>query len=145
MKSIIGWREWLSLPELGIQSIKAKVDTGAKTCALHAFFVEPYIKEKEEWVKFLIHPLQNDTETVIECHARLVEQRMVTDSGGHSELRYVIKTSVLAGGKLFDAEMTLTDRESMKFRMLLGRNALKGRFVVDSSKSFTLAKDNTFI
>lgn len=136
----LGWREWIELPELGIKSIKAKVDTGAKTSALHAFFVSAYQKDDENWVNFHIHPLQSDTDTVVECHARLVDQREVTDSGGHTELRYVIETPVILGDRTINAEITLTDRESMKFRMLLGRNVLKQNYLVDSAESFLLGK-----
>lgn len=139
-KTTVGWREWLALPALGIPAIKAKVDTGAKTSALHAFIVKPYMKGEEPWVQFFIHPLQNNLETVVECHARLSDQRQVTDSGGHQEMRYVICTEIELGEQRLEAEITLTDRESMKFRMLLGRNVLKQGFVVDSEQSFLLGK-----
>lgn len=139
-KTTVGWREWLALPAIGIPAIKAKVDTGAKTSALHAFIVNPYMKDQERWVQFFIHPLQHDLATVVECHARLSDQRQVTDSGGHQEMRYVIKTDIALGDQQIEAEITLTDRESMKFRMLLGRNVLKQGFVVDSEQSFLLGK-----
>ncbi|UXI03857.1 ATP-dependent zinc protease [Photobacterium sp. TY1-4] len=139
-QTIVGWREWLALPALGISSIKAKVDTGAKTSALHAFIVNPYQKDGEDWVQFFIHPWQNDTNTVVECHARLCDQRQVTDSGGHREMRYVIQTEIALGDEILAAEITLTDRESMKFRMLLGRNVLKQGFMVDSARSFLLGR-----
>ncbi|WP_163836275.1 ATP-dependent zinc protease family protein [Spartinivicinus ruber] len=137
-KITIGWREWISLPALNINHIKAKVDTGAKTCALHAYYINPYEKDGETWVKFGIHPIQLNTDTSVECHARLVDQRNVTDSGGHLEQRYVIITTLIAGTQKFDSELTLTNRDSMRFRMLLGRNALNNRFVVDPVKSFLL-------
>lgn len=139
-KPLIGWREWVSLPSLNIDAIKVKVDTGAKTCALHAYYIEPYKKDGEDWVHFGIHPLQNNNTKEVKCHARLVDKRKVTDSGGHSENRFVIMTTVLIGTHSFDVEVTLTDRESMRFRMLLGRNALNGRFIVNSEKSFLLGK-----
>ncbi|MDX1302058.1 ATP-dependent zinc protease [Photobacterium sp.] len=136
-KVVLGWREWVDLPVFGI-AVKAKVDTGAKTCALHAFRIEPYQKEGESWVLFNIHPYQNDVETAVECHARLVDQRDVTDSGGHTEQRYVILTTISIGAEQVEAEVTLTDRECMRFRMLLGRNVLNNRFLVDPVKSYLL-------
>ncbi len=136
--SIVGWREWLSLPELGIEHVKAKVDTGARTSALHAFYVEPFTKEGVKWVRFGIHPVQKNSSLVVECEAPVKDQRIVRDSGGHSESRYVIETTVEIGDISFQAELTLTDRDSMKFRMLLGRTALERRFIVDSAASYRL-------
>ena len=140
MTQTLGWREWLSLPELGIEHIKAKVDTGARTSALHAFFLEPFHRDGEDWVRFRIHPLQKNDALVVESETRVIDQRSVRDSGGHAENRYVIETTILIGEQQVTAEMTLTDRESMLFRMLLGRTALKGRFSVDPARSFTLGK-----
>ncbi len=137
----VGWREWLALPDLGIDKIKAKIDTGAKTCALHAHYVEPFEQDNEQWVRFGIHPNQNNLMSV-DCVARLHDQRSVTDSGGHTEERYVISTTVVLGDQRFETEMTLTNRDSMRFRMLIGRNALKGRFIVDAGRSFLLGKSN---
>jgi hypothetical protein len=135
---IIGWREWVGLPEFAIPHIKAKVDTGAKTSALHAYYVRPFDRDGKEWVKFGLHPLQKDSLTCIECEAPVKDIRPVTDSGGHCEERYVIETQLLINGLRFPIEITLTDRENMRFRMLLGRGALKKGFWVDSGKSFLL-------
>ena len=134
----IGWQEWVALPELSSVPIKVKVDTGAKTCALHAFKVEPYEKEGQSYVKYLVHPYQHDDSQFIECHSLVVDQREVSDSGGHREMRYVIQTTVSLAGNKFSAEITLTDRDTMKFRMLLGRNALRNKYLVDCGKSFML-------
>jgi hypothetical protein len=135
---VIGWREWVGLPALGIDAIKAKVDTGARTSALHAYYVKPFEKDGKPWVKFGLHPLQQDSLTCIECEEPVKDVRMVTDSGGHKEQRVVIETTLLINGMALPIEVTLTDRENMRFRMLLGRSALKLGFWVDSSKSFLL-------
>ena len=129
-KPLVGWKEWVSLPDLNL-GVKAKVDTGAKTCALHAYFVEPFEQDGEEWVRFGIHPIQGDLETTQECCAKLSDRRNVTDSGGHTEERYVIQTVVRVGEHSFTTEITLTNRDTMRFRMLLGRNLLNNNFLVD--------------
>jgi hypothetical protein len=137
-KAVLGWREWVALPDLAIPHIKAKVDTGAKTSALHAFYVQPFERDGEPWVRFGVHPLQGSTEHMVECEAPVKDVRRVTDSGGHAEMRPVIETALVVQGEPRVIELTLTDRENMMFRMLLGRSALKRRFVVDSGKSFLL-------
>jgi len=137
---VLGWREWLALPALGIEHIKAKVDTGARTSALHAFFVEPFQRQGEQWVRFSIHPKQKNTKFVVECETPVKDRRVVTDSGGHKEYRYVIETTLALGDITWSAELTLTDRDSMNFRMLLGRSALDGWFLVDPAASYKLGK-----
>ncbi|MFC1567990.1 ATP-dependent zinc protease [Pseudomonadota bacterium] len=139
---MLGWREWVSLPELGIESIKAKVDTGARSSALHTFELELFSEDDVAKVRFSIHPYQHDLTIVRECVANLVDERNVTDSGGHTELRPVISTPVCMGGITKHIEMTLTNRENMKFRMLLGRTAMHGDFCVDPAGSYLLGKPN---
>lgn len=133
---VLGWREWVRLPELQIPRIKAKIDTGARTSCLHAFVIDPYKKAGEQWVMFAIHPEQLQTEHSIECHAKVKDRRLVTDSGGHKQQRYVIETTLLIGAHHLVTEMTLTNRDSMRFRMLLGRSAMRGRFLVNPKASY---------
>jgi hypothetical protein len=136
----LGWREWLALPDLGIGKIKAKIDTGARTSALHAYFVEPYKKDGQKRVKFGIHPNQDDTETEIICDAPVLEERKITDSGGHIESRFVIETTVLIGNIPRVIELTLTNRDTMKFRMLLGRTAINNVCNVNPAASYLLSE-----
>ncbi len=135
----IGWREWLSLPDLQIPNIKAKIDTGARTSALHAYFVEPFEVAGRQMVRFGVHPLQNREDIQIVCEYPIKDYRQVSDSGGHREMRYVIETRVALGEEQRLIEMTLTNRDSMKFRMLLGRTAMRG-LVVAPEKSYTLGR-----
>ncbi|MBT8091620.1 MAG: ATP-dependent zinc protease [Gammaproteobacteria bacterium] len=136
----LGWREWVGLPELGILRIKAKVDTGARTSALHAFEVTPITEGGRERVAFRMHPVQKDNDTVIDCVADIVDKRVVTDSGGHKEERYVIRTELQIGKHHWPIEATLTSRDDMLFRMLIGRTALKKRAVVNPARSYVLGK-----
>ena len=138
-KSTIGWREWLILPELNIPGIKAKIDTGARTSALHAFFVEPFINKGIQMVRFGVHPLQKRMDIEISCVAPVKDFREVSDSGGHREMRYVIETEILLGETSRRIEATLTNRDNMKFRMLLGRTALEGLLVVPD-KSYLMGR-----
>jgi hypothetical protein len=137
---IIGWREWVSLPDLGISKIKAKIDTGARTSALHAFALRPFEENGLHKIQFDIHPLQHNTQYVISCVATVVDRRPVTDSGGHTEERYVIQTPITIAGQTWSIEITLTERENMLFRMLLGRSALRKHFIVNPARSFVTTK-----
>ena len=131
----IGWREWLELPDLGIPRIKAKVDTGAQTSSLHAVDVETFQRDNCAFVRFSTMPLQSHPDAV-QCEARILELRHVRTSDGQSSERPVIATTVRLFGKSWLVEVTLADRTRMGFRMLLGRHALRDRFVVDAGQSF---------
>jgi hypothetical protein len=137
---LIGWREWVSLPELNINSIKAKVDTGARTSALHAFALSPFKDGQQDKIRFDIHPVQNDKTQVITCVADIIDLRWVTDSGGHKEERYVIRTPIILGDQSWPIEITLTERDTMLFRMLLGRSAIRKRYLISPGRSFITRK-----
>ncbi|MDT8403707.1 ATP-dependent zinc protease [Sulfuriflexus sp.] len=139
-KKIIGWREWVSLPDLGVARVKAKVDTGARTSTLHAYFVETYHEEGVLMVKFGIHPKQKSMAIEQVCTARVKDERAVTDSGGHNELRYVIESTICLGERSWPAEITLTNRDTMGFRMLLGRTAMINCYLVDPAASYLEGK-----
>lgn len=133
---IIGWRETLCLPELGIEEVKAKIDTGARSSALHAFDVHIIESNGASKVRFKVHPYQKDTKQTIIAEADLIDRREVKSSTGHAQLRPVIETTVRLGDRLWPIELTLTNRDVMGFRMLLGRQAIRKRFLVDAGKSF---------
>lgn len=140
-RPVMGWREWAVLPQLAVPAVKVKVDTGAKTSALHTFRLETFDRRGREYVRFWIHPLQRRKDIEIACEAPILEQRTVRDSGGHAEKRYVIRTSLRIGRHEWDIDLTLTSREDMLFRMLLGRRAVvEGGFVVDPRVSYLHGK-----
>lgn len=143
-KTTIGWREWLALPTLNIPAIKAKIDTGARTSALHAFFVEPFNKDDQQMVRFGVHPLQKRLDVEVICEAPVKDFREISDSGGHREMRYVIETEILLGDLTKRIEMTLTNRDNMKFRMLLGRTAMAGLQVIPDKSYLTGRKRHTY-
>ncbi len=139
-RPVVGWREWVALPRLGIKAVKVKVDTGARTSALHAFNVRPFKKDGRDWVRFEIHPLQRNDTVIKVCEAEAVDYRWVTNSGGGREKRFVIVTELRLGTQSWPIEMTLTDRDQMGFRMLLGRTALERRLTVDPARSYCFGK-----
>jgi len=138
--TLIGWKEWLVLPDLGIPSLKVKIDTGARTSALHTFSLEEFSSEGQLMVRFGIHPFRKRSDVELFCEAPVVDQRFVKDSGGHAEMRYIIETSVLLGTLLWPIKISLTNRDGMMFRMLLGRTALKDRFIIDPAKAYLIGK-----
>lgn len=138
-KSVIGWREWVGLPGLGVERIKAKIDTGARTSAIHAFEIRPVERDGEKFVRFSLHPVQHRRKPMVECEAPMVDERVVTSSNGERQHRYVIETTVSLGDASWPIELTLTNRDEMGFRMLLGRRAVRRRFIVDPGSSFVLS------
>ena len=133
---VVGWREWVCLPDLGAVRVKAKIDTGARTSAIHAWKIQPFDKDGEAWVRFELHPNQDDNKTRIACEARVVDSRLIKSSNGQEQRRYVIRTAMQLGPHVWPIELTLTRRDEMGFRMLVGRTALKPGALVNPSKSF---------
>lgn len=133
-RPVIGWREWVGLPDLGVDAIKAKVDTGAKSSSLHAWDIET--DERTGLVRFNVHPLQDDDSIIVSASAPLVEHREVRSSNGEVDVRPVIRTAVRVNAQQFEIELSLSRRDEMGFRMLLGRSAIRRRFVVDPGRSF---------
>ncbi len=137
-RTIIGWRECVGLPDLGLETIKAKIDTGARTSTLHAFNARRFKKDGEDWVRFIVHPKKGRRRPEILCEAKIIDIRNVTSSNGARERRPVIVTTLQLGPFKKQIELTLTNRDEMGFRMLVGREALRKTFVVDSGSSYTL-------
>ncbi len=132
---VVGSEEWCVFREFGIPAIKARIDSGAKTSSIQANNIKPFQKRGEGWVKFEVNPLQENRSIVIKCEAKIIAKRTVKSSLGISEERFVITTALTLGEDTFDIELTLANRDSMEFRMLLGREALAGRYVVDAASS----------
>ena len=137
-KLIVGSEEWCSLPSLGIPTIKARVDSGAKTSSIHAYNIQPFTRESQSWVAFDLAPLQNDRKTSMRCEMPVHDRRIIKSSNGSSEKRYVVKVSLGLGDHSWEIELTLANRDSMGYRMLLGREAISGKVLVDPSQSFCL-------
>jgi ribosomal protein S6--L-glutamate ligase len=139
-KIVIGSEEWCSFPELGVPAIKARVDSGAKTSSIHAFNIQRFRRDGEAWVSFEVHPLQNNRRTVIRCERPIYDKRVVKSSSGVAETRYVVIAAIRFGSDIWDIELTLANRDSMGYRMLLGREAMSGRMIVDPSLSFCMGE-----
>lgn len=137
---VIGWREWISLPELGIDRIKAKIDTGARSSAIHAVGVERFERDDEPWIRFGVQPLQRRNRPQVAVESRLHDERWVRNSGGGRELRPVLLTEVGIGSYRWSIELTLTDRQPMGFRFLLGRQAIRGRALIDPGSSYRIGR-----
>ena len=136
----VGWREWIALPDLGIPAIKAKFDTGARTSSLHTFFTELYETDGIPMVRFGVHPLQRRRDVVIYCNAKVLDHRWTTDSGGGSEKRFVIGTTIALAGMKWPIELNLTNREDLRFRFLVGRTTMEGWLKVDPARSFVMGR-----
>jgi len=138
--ALIGWQEWCSIEGLSMPAIKAKIDTGARTSAIHAVDIKPFTRDNQLHVSFIVYPLQRNTEVKIECTAPVVDQRSVMSSNGSQEDRYVIRTDISMGDNRWEIELTLSDRDPLRFRLLLGREALKGRVLINPEKKCCLTK-----
>lgn len=136
LKPIIGWREWVDLPDLGIQKIKAKVDTGAKSSALHAENIEVFKKGNRDRVRFTVFPIQKTEDGALALEADLLGYKFVRSSSGHEHLRPIIKTHISLGPYLYELDVTLAKRDLMGFRLLLGRDAVAGHFLVNPARSY---------
>lgn len=135
-KPVIGWREWVALPDLGVDAIKVKIDTGARSSSLHAFDIETFDRGAVEMVRFTLHPIQRSGRSTGLVEAPLLAKKLVRNPGGREEIRPVIRTRIVWDGIHFEAELNLTSRDEMGFRMLLGRQAVRRRFLVDPGRSF---------
>ena len=135
-RRILGWREWVSLPCLGISAIKAKLDTGAKTSALHALGISLRMVDGRQWVRFRVHSMQEGKVKSAECEAPLSDRRWVTNSSGTRELRYIVSTDLQLGPSRWPIELSLTNRDAMEFPMIIGREAMRDRLIVDPRASF---------
>lgn len=134
--TIAGWREWVALPDLGVPWLKAKLDTGARSSAIHAFDIEPFDREGEDWVRYSLHPWQKTADEAVGCESRIIGRRSIRSSSGHSDVRYVVSMDISLVGRVVTSEVTLSRRDEMGFRMLVGREALRQGFLVDPAHSY---------
>lgn len=139
---VTGWREWVGLPGLSIRSIKAKFDSGARSSCLHAFDTELFERHETEWVRFAVHPIQRNDEKVIWCEAPVFDRRLVRSSNGVVSQRVVIRTELSIFGLVWPIDVTLHNRDAMGFRMLIGREAVRGQFIIDPGGSYYAGRPN---
>jgi hypothetical protein len=139
-KVAVGWREWIALPALGIDAIKVKIDTGARSSSLHAFDIETFDRDGAPWVRFVVHPLQRVVNTTVHCEAPVLDFRHVRSSTGHITHRPVIRAEISLDNRSWPIDLTLAPRDEMGFRMLLGREAVRGKFVVDPGRSYAVSQ-----
>lgn len=138
---LIGWREWVRLPDLTELPIKAKIDTGARTSAIHAWKIQRFSEAGAPWVRFELHPVQKDNRTRIACAMEIFDEREVRSSNGETAVRLVVKTKLKMDGRIWPIELTLARRDQMGFRMLIGRTALKRRVLIDPAASFLTGRE----
>ncbi len=136
----IGWREWVSLPSLAIPGIKAKIDTGARTSSIHASRIEIEKKRGKRYARFTVYPLTSNRNISIDCFTEIIDEKKVTDSGGRSEMRYFIRTDLVIGERRWKIDVSLSNRDKMRFRLLLGREALAGKVVIDPKKQYLTSR-----
>ncbi|MBP3978543.1 RimK/LysX family protein [Microbacterium sp. BLY] len=134
--TLTGWREWVSLPDLGVDWIKAKIDTGARTSSLHAFDIEEFVQDDEAWVRFRVKPWQDSQEDAVVVESPIHDRREVRSSSGHAQERLVVQLMIRLVDREVLAEVTLSNRDEMGFRMLIGREALRRGYIVDPARSF---------
>jgi hypothetical protein len=132
----VGWREWVALPEFGVAHVKAKIDTGARTSSLHAFDLEEFAREGDDWVRFSVHPWQRSKADAVLVECPVHDRRLIRSSSGHSQERVVVRAAITLLGRAVTTELTLARRDAMGFRMLVGREALRQGFVVDAARSY---------
>lgn len=141
----IGWREWLNLPQFAVPAIKAKIDTGARSSSLHAFdLTVSTAADGTEWVRFTLHPFQRTEDHAIVVEAPVACWRPIRSSNGSSELRPIIRTAFVIGEQSYEIDLSLSNRDAMGFRMLLGREALRGRFVVEPGRSYLFGRRSRY-
>lgn len=139
-KLLIGAKEWCCFPALAVTAVKARIDSGAKISSLHAVNIEPFVRSASEWVRFSIHPLQQNSDLTITCEAPVTDRRIIRSSNGTGEERIIINTPLTLHGNTWNIDVSLTNRQRMTYRMLLGREAMAGRLLIDSDKSFMAGK-----